>query len=68
MIIQQFILSTVGSEVVLDTNSLVFQISNERCVTVSVADNDTVTMGSHLYRLVSDPVPVLVYPYPHHSD
>ena len=42
---------------------------NERCVNVSVANNDTLTMGSRSYQLVIDPpspgsssVPVLVYP------
>ena len=44
-------------------------MTNERCVTVSVADRDTVAMGSRSYQLVLNPpspgsssVPVLVYP------
>ena len=44
-------------------------MTNERYVTVSVADIETITMGSRSYQLVLNPpgpgsssVPVLVYP------
>ena len=56
-----------GTEVVLSTSSLVFQMTNERCVTVSVPESNR--RGSRSYQLVIDPpspgsssVPVLVYP------
>ena len=56
-----------GSEVVLSTSSLVFQMTNERCITVSVAESNR--RGSRSYQLVLNPpspgsssVPVLVYP------
>ena len=65
-----FTLFLAGTEIALNTSSLVFEMANERlCATVSVADRDTVAMGSHSYQLVLNPpspgtssVPVLVYP------
>ena len=59
----------VSSEIQLNTNSLVFEMSiTERCATVTVADGDNVNMGNRSYDLILErssemsTVPVEIYP------
>ena len=63
------ILFIASSEVQLNANSLVFEMSiAERCATVTVADGDNTNVGNRSYNLILErssemsTVPVEIYP------